>query len=95
MAEPRWHDAHRAIATFALPILKDYYIFKSGFPGALEAEVGFEEGAAEARWNEIILGIITAFEHINNEDWTHTDQTDIIDQEYLVLFGRWFTHLWD
>jgi hypothetical protein len=102
MSHKQWHDCHHAIATFALPILKDYYIFKSGYPGPLLKE--FTDSPSEdcdahelarARWDQILLGIINAFQHITNPEWERTETSDAIDQEYLTLFGRWFTHLWD
>ena len=89
-----WHDAHSSIAKLALPILKDFYIFKSGFPAALIDQTGDHERAS-VEWDRVLLNIINAMQHLTDPEWEETDKSRVKDQEAFINFGKYFTHLWD
>ena len=95
MARLLWYEAHVEIATFALPLLKDYMIRKSGYPGPLLQEMNGDHTRAQQRWDDILLDIINALENIIDDDWDPSKEEAEKHQRSLQLFGKWFSHLWD
>lgn len=90
-----WYEAHAEIAKFAIPVLKDFYIRKSGFPAQLEIDMDGDCQRATERWDDILKDIIIALEHLIDDDWNPSTQESEKQQRSLELFGKWFIHLWD
>lgn len=95
MTKILWYEAHTEIAKFALPVLKDFYIRKSGYPGKLHQEMDGDSNKAAQRWDDILKDIILALEHLIDDDWNPTFAQKEKQQRSLELFGKWFIHLWD
>jgi hypothetical protein len=95
MATKQWHDAKTAIAAHALPILKDYMIFGSGYPAAMHDYEGVSVANCEKRWHDILIKIINSLQVVIDDSGDIADEDFTEYQEGLVLFGKWFHHLWD
>jgi len=95
MGHIRWYEARYEIAKFAMPLINQYRIQKSGYPGVLFEELG-DHTLAKLRWESILTGIEEALLSVTDDaDETMTQEQLDTRQRNLELFGKWFTHLWD
>lgn len=94
MGHIRWYEARHEIANFALPLIKQYQISRSGYPGVMHNLVGASDKLAEQRWAEILKDIETGLQTIVDDELLNEEDRVILQQQ-LELFGKWFYHLWD
>ncbi len=90
----RWYETRTEIATFALPLLKEFRRNYCGYPRKLYDDADGDTAVASAQWANI-LGDMEDAMKILVDDHVLDEHQEKELQRKLELFGKWFYHLWD